>query len=88
LLSQLADRRLDRGGLYEHFREALQQCMERLNASDRELLDVCYDGTDSVKDVAAKLGRSADSVYHSLRRIRGVLFECINRTAAQEEQTR
>lgn len=86
LLQQLADKRLGRTKIYEQYREALQQCMDRLGVIDRDLLDLCYGGMLSIKDVAAKLGRSADSIYHSLQRIRRVLFSCINGTVTQEER--
>jgi RNA polymerase sigma-70 factor, ECF subfamily len=87
LLLQLADQRLDRSTIYEHYREALRLCMERLTADDRELLALCYGGALSIKDIALRLGRSADSVYHSLRRIRCILMGCITRTTAHEERT-
>ena len=86
LLQQLADRRLGRAKLYEHYREALQPCMERLAEIDRELLDLSYGGTLSTKEIAAKLNRSADSIYHSLQRIRRVLFDCVTRAVTQEER--
>jgi RNA polymerase sigma-70 factor, ECF subfamily len=85
LLAQLADKRLARDQAYGHYREALETCMERLSTTDRELLQLCYDGTLSIKQIAAKLGRSADSVYHSLQRIRYALLECINCAVAREE---
>jgi RNA polymerase sigma-70 factor, ECF subfamily len=87
LLRQLSDQRLARGHLYQRYREALRPCMERLAEDDRELLSLCYGGALSIKDIATRLGRSADSVYHSLRRIRCALLECITRTAAHEERT-
>jgi RNA polymerase sigma-70 factor, ECF subfamily len=86
LLLHLADRRLDRARLHDHYRDALQRCMERLSAADRQLLGVCYGGTSSIKEIAAKLNRSADSVYHSLQRIRRVLFDCITCAVAQEDR--
>jgi RNA polymerase sigma-70 factor, ECF subfamily len=86
LLLQLAERRLSRAKLYEHYREGLQQCMEQLTETDRELLDLSYGGTLSTKEIAAKLNRSADSIYHSLQRIRRVLFDCITRALTQEDR--
>jgi RNA polymerase sigma-70 factor, ECF subfamily len=86
VLQQLADRRLDRSKLYEHYRDALQPCMERLAEADRELLDLSFGGRLSTKDIAAKLNRTADSIYHSLQRIRRVLFDCVTQAVAQEER--
>jgi RNA polymerase sigma-70 factor, ECF subfamily len=85
LLLRLSDKRLDRGKLYEHYRDALKMCMDRLTAPDRQLLELCYGETVSIKEIAAQLDRSADGVYHSLQRIRFVLLECINRRTAHEE---
>jgi RNA polymerase sigma-70 factor, ECF subfamily len=88
LLQQLAARRLDRARLYEHYHIALQLCMERLAEADRELLGHFYGGIMSAKELAAKLNRSADSIYHSLQRIRRVLFDCVTQVVAQEERGR
>ena len=85
LLLQLADKRLDRGNAYEHYREGLRICMNRLTTADRELLELCYDGALSIKEIGIRLDRSADSIYHSLQRIRYTLLECINRAVAREE---
>jgi RNA polymerase sigma-70 factor (ECF subfamily) len=68
----------------ESRREALAKCTAKLRASDRKLLEECYDESTGVLVVAAREGRSPQSVYNSLRRIRRALFECIRRTMAQE----
>jgi RNA polymerase sigma-70 factor (ECF subfamily) len=66
-------------------REALAQCIEKLRQRDRQLLDECYQG-DEVHEVAARHGRSPQSVYNSLRRIRRSLFECVQRNLAQHDR--
>jgi RNA polymerase sigma-70 factor, ECF subfamily len=85
LLLQLADKRLARHDVYEHYRDGLKMCMDRLSTTDRDLLQLCYDGDLSIKEIATRLDRSTDSIYHSLRRIRYVLLECINRAVSREE---
>jgi len=68
-------------------RVALSQCIEKLPAADRELLAECYrEGRDgeSVHAAADRRNRSSHSVYNSLRRIRKVLYDCINRTLARQ----
>jgi RNA polymerase sigma-70 factor, ECF subfamily len=85
LLLRLADKRLDRRKAYERYRDGLQLCMDRLTASDRTLLELCYGGEMSIKEIAARLDRSADGVYHSLQRIRYTLLSCINHAVAREE---
>ena len=69
----------------ESRREALAKCTAKLRASDRKLLEECYDEATGVAAVAEREGRSPQSVYNSLRRIRRALFECIRRTMAQDQ---
>jgi RNA polymerase sigma-70 factor (ECF subfamily) len=64
-------------------RDALALCVEKLRQRDRELLAECYGETTGVPDASDRRGRSTQSVYNSLRRIRRALFECVSRTLAQ-----
>jgi len=63
---------------------ALAGCLGRLKKTDHQLIMRCYRGRGKILDVAKEIGRPADSVYSSLRRIRSVLYDCINRTLALE----
>jgi RNA polymerase sigma-70 factor (ECF subfamily) len=64
----------------EDRREALAGCVEKLRARDRQLLAECYGDTAGVNAAAERYGRSSQSVYNSLRRIRRALYDCIART--------
>jgi RNA polymerase sigma-70 factor (ECF subfamily) len=68
----------------EDRRDALAQCIEKLRQRDRDLVTECYADDSGVHQAADRRGRSAHSVYNSLRRIRRVLFECIARTLSQK----
>jgi len=57
----------------------LPGCMDKLTEVDRLLLTECYQQGNEVASVAARLGRSAQSVHNSLKRIRRALFDCIER---------
>jgi RNA polymerase sigma-70 factor, ECF subfamily len=57
---------------------ALAICMDRLSEGDRDLVHRCYGDHVPVRQVAAELDRSPESVHHSLRRVRTALLECIN----------
>jgi RNA polymerase sigma-70 factor (ECF subfamily) len=70
--------------LLEARREAMERCAERLNSTDRELLNPRYAPGATVKDVARLLGRPANSVCKSLGRIRQALWNCINEEVAAE----
>jgi RNA polymerase sigma-70 factor, ECF subfamily len=68
--------------------EALVDCMKKLSAADCELLKLCYGSRQSFRQVAEQLGRSPQSIYDSLSRIRHALLECIERTIARDEHPR
>lgn len=67
-------------------RAMLAECLESLAEGPRELILRCYTGGEKIRDVAAELGRSPQSVCNSLRKIRGRLFECVDRKIAAEEK--
>ena len=64
----------------EQRRDALAKCVAKLRERDRELLRECYQDPMGVPQAAGRHGRSPQSVYNSLRRIRRALYECIVRT--------
>jgi RNA polymerase sigma-70 factor, ECF subfamily len=66
---------------------ALRQCVERLTDDDRQLLKNRYDEGVSPRDVAEMAGKSLDTVYKSLQRIRRRLMACIERAMVSEAST-
>ena len=72
----------------EQSHEALIDCMKKLPEADRQLIAVCYGSRRAFKQIAEQLGRSAQSVYDALCRIRHQLLECIDRVVAQNEHPR
>ncbi|HWL10539.1 MAG TPA: sigma-70 family RNA polymerase sigma factor [Planctomicrobium sp.] len=78
-LSVVADEVVQQAGEQERRRDALQQCLEKLQQSDRELIQQRYQPGLSGKDLAEHLGRPANSVYQSLGRVRKALLECVHR---------
>jgi RNA polymerase sigma-70 factor, ECF subfamily len=64
--------------------EALIDCVKGLSEADRQLVDLCYSTERSFREIAEQLGRSPQSVYDALSRIRRVLLECIDRTVARQ----
>lgn len=65
---------------------ALRACLDKLDASDRELILHRYSTTDNVRQIAADLGRPVSSVYRSLDRIRFALLACIQQALAEEDR--
>ena len=84
LIDQLTQTALESEPELERRRAALENCRRKLAASDRELLDACYAPLARVEEVAARSGRAATSLYRSLRRIRQLLLDCVERSIAME----
>ena len=66
--------------------DALRHCLEKLPAKSKSLLAMRYEsGLKTCREVAARLGRSADAVYKALSRLHDSLLECVEgRLAAQQ----
>ncbi len=59
--------------------ELLDGCVELLPPRDRELLGLRYQSAQSVKEIAAAVGRTESAVYKALQRIHNELYDCIER---------
>jgi RNA polymerase sigma-70 factor len=59
--------------------DALEECLGKLPADDRELLQERYYRQRPPKQIAAIQSRSVHSVYRSLSRIHNVLLNCVQR---------
>jgi len=66
--------------------EALEDCIEKLPQSQRELLRDCFVKGIPVASIAEQLGRTPHSVYSSLRNIREKLLDCITVTVSEERK--
>lgn len=59
---------------------ALAACLEQLPPHSRQLIARRYDGSVSgMQELADQLGRSVQSVYAQLKRIKALLRECVRR---------
>jgi RNA polymerase sigma-70 factor, ECF subfamily len=77
MMTRLADVRAEKSDWLEAALAALRTCQQELDPFDRRLLGLCYDGTQSIREVSEDLGRTENSVYQRLHRIRGRLLDCI-----------
>ncbi|BCU76503.1 sigma-70 family RNA polymerase sigma factor [Luteolibacter sp. LG18] len=64
--------------------EALAECLKRLPAQERELVEVKYAQRRSLVDHARTLGCSAQSLHKRISRIRLALRECMRRQSHSE----
>jgi RNA polymerase sigma-70 factor (ECF subfamily) len=73
-LSSEIDRRL----------QELPDCLQKLTAEQRLLLDRCYGRQDSIQAVAEESHLDPSTVYKQLKKIRRTLFDCIESAVKTE----
>jgi len=84
LVGRLADEAVAAGPRHEAQREALETCLQKLPAHQRELVLSAYTEGTRMDELAAQRERTAMSLYKLLHRIRQLLLECVRRTVARE----
>jgi RNA polymerase sigma-70 factor (ECF subfamily) len=82
-LDALADETVAESARLADLQELLDQCMDKLPAADRELIDLRYRSDLPVKALAAQLGRPLSTTYDALNRIRRNLVECVQRALSR-----
>jgi len=87
LLAVLADAIDDRRAEIDDRRAALETCLTKLPAPQRQLLELRYGPKSSIEEIAVSLERSAGSIRQALYRIRESLLACIERRLAAEAAT-
>ncbi len=65
-------------------RDALLACLEGLPSHSRRLIAMRYDGNTNANTLAARLGRSVQSIYAQVKRIKMALRECVQRRLTLE----
>ncbi len=86
LVGRLADEAVAAGPRHEAQREALETCLQKLPAHQRELVLSAYTEGTRMDELAAQRERTAMSLYKLLHRLRQLLLECVRRTIAREER--
>jgi RNA polymerase sigma-70 factor (ECF subfamily) len=85
-LVEAADRVEEEQPAADH-RAALSACLESLPGESRKLIAMRYDGTSgNAARLAAHFGRSVQSIYAQIKRIKVALRECVARRLALEHQ--
>src|SRR3954468_18865525 len=57
--------------------QALRDCLQKLNVRDRELLLHRYEAGAGVEEAAKRSGRSRQTAYKALTRLRKLLLDCV-----------
>jgi len=83
-LEVLADTALSRADNLNARQQALEDCLQKLRADDRALIEERYRQRRSPKEIAAIGSVSVYSVYRALARIHSLLVNCVQRSLARE----
>jgi RNA polymerase sigma-70 factor (ECF subfamily) len=86
LLALIADEAAEETDALEQERRALDVCIEKLPERQRRLVSAVYAAGVRINEVAAWTGCSPTSLYKTINRVRGQLFECMQRNL-REAQT-
>lgn len=77
LVDYLAERQAARLEQLDSRRDALRQCLQKLPADHRDLVEKRYRAGGTVQSIAEKSGKTAGVVSQTLYRIRTELLDCI-----------
>ena len=66
---------------------ALEVCVDKLPAAQRELVDTAYRPGVQMSDLADRLGWTSMALYKKLHRIRLSLMECVRRELSMERSS-
>jgi RNA polymerase sigma-70 factor, ECF subfamily len=87
LIDSLAEVRSSLTDELDRRREALDRCLRKLRASDRQIIRHCYGpNSTTTKDAADRLHRPVNTLYKALNRIRRTLMECVQLDAGKDPQ--
>ena len=87
LLALLAEEAGERADRFQERREALDGCLNKLHARQRDVIERCYREETTMREIAQTMGCTANSLYKRLNRIRDALLKCIKHTLAVEGQS-
>jgi RNA polymerase sigma-70 factor (ECF subfamily) len=77
LLEQLTALQINKRSYLDDLQSALSRCLEALPPDRRRLVHLCYGEKRSIQTVAEREGRTPNSLYKMLRKIREVLYDCV-----------
>ncbi|HBN76142.1 MAG TPA: RNA polymerase subunit sigma-70 [Planctomycetaceae bacterium] len=84
LINQIADIANEESKHYDQRADALLTCLKKLPEEQRLLITRRYQPDVAVHSLADEMGKTANAVSESLRRIRETLRQCIERALASE----
>jgi RNA polymerase sigma-70 factor (ECF subfamily) len=84
VIDQLMMRLVEEDANFRRREEALADCLEKLPAKQRRIVEGYYGGDRTIKDYARECGLAVEALYKQLQRTRAALRRCISETLAAE----
>jgi RNA polymerase sigma-70 factor (ECF subfamily) len=84
LLATLAAERLEDLPARERRLNALEMCLGRLGATERDLVRAAYQEHGGIAALAAQMNRAPQTLYNRLNHLRRALADCVERRLAEE----
>lgn len=85
LMSKLAEEAVEETEDRKAEKVALEECLKKLSAEQREFVTLAYTPGTSTKELAEKAGAKPGAFYMRLNRIRKILSGCVETTMTREE---
>ncbi len=85
VLSLIAEHQTNSLSETDQQKQALHDCIQKLDGENKQLILDCYHGQRTIKEVAAQLGRSSDAIYKKLSRLRLRLMDCMQQSLHHPE---
>lgn len=85
VLALIADEGIEEMPALERERRALETCLEKLDAPQRELLEASYRPGVKFYEIAAQTEKSAQALYKTIQRLRAALLTCIESRMKEAE---
>lgn len=79
----VAEKLEDEEGYLERRYQMLASCVSKLNPEHQRIVNLRYEGGESIDVIAELVGRSSGAVYRVLSRIRKSLHECVSHQVAE-----
>lgn len=86
LLQQLHDKAPEKLADINLYIDLLNQCIEKLDTKDSQLLKLRYMSGYSVNEISKRFNRTIQAVYRRLSILHGFLTRCIKRSIRTEEE--
>lgn len=86
MLTTIAEEQYRSARLIDESLGRLADCLKKIAAEKRHLLEQCYAGSRSIKAIAASRGMEAETLYKQLERIRRVLLDCMRTELTREDK--